>query len=396
MQSIRPFRFETDPRALDDLHRRLDATRWPDEVEASVGHDYGMRGNYLRELLAYWRREFDWPAAQARINEQPQFLLDLDGLPLHFIHARSAHEAAMPLLITHGWPGSIVEFLELIPRLTCPERYGGRPQDSFHVVAPSLQGYGGSPPATHFGMSPSRIAARHVRLMDALGYTRYAIQGGDWGSLVTRLTALQVPERVIAAHFNLMVPQAPADVPDPMSLVHPHEMKAFELARHYAEEGSGYYHMQRTRPQTLGYALNDSPAGWCAWVAEKFEAWSDCERGGIRDIRNAVTWETLLTNISLYWFTGTINSSLRLYREFNFELGGKSAPTLGRLQVPVGLANYPGEYFRTPKAWAERQFQLIHWFEAERGGHFAALEQPQTFAGDLWNFKAASLASRRP
>jgi microsomal epoxide hydrolase len=392
MNTIEPFQFETHPQAVTDLHRRLDATRWPDEVDSSTSHDYGLRREYLRELLAYWRHDFDWPAAQARINAQPQFLLEVEGLPLHFIHARSRHEDAIPLLITHGWPGSIVEFLELIPRLTSPELFGGSAKDAYHVIAPSLQGYGGSPPSTTPGMSPSRIAKRHVILMEALGYSRYAIQGGDWGSLVTRLTGLLVPDRVVAAHFNLMVPVPPADVSDPMSLVLPHEMKAFELARHYAEEGAGYYHLQRTRPQTLAYGLNDSPAGWCAWVAEKFEAWSDCEVDGQRDIRNAVSWDTLLTNISLYWFTGTINSSLRLYRENNFELGGKTSPTLDRLSVPVGLANYPGEFFRTPKAWAEHQFDLIHWFEAEHGGHFAALEQPQTFASDLWRFKAAALA----
>jgi epoxide hydrolase len=391
MKSMRPFRFEIEPSAIIDLQRRLDATRWPDEIEVAAAHDYGMSGTYLRELVHYWRNQFDWPAAQARINAQPQFLLDLDGLPLHFIHARSAHDDAMPLLITHGWPGSIVEFLDLIPRLTSPEVFGGRAEDAFHVVTPSLQGYGGSPPATTTGMSPKRIAARHIRLMEELGYARYALQGGDWGSLVTTLTGLQVPERVIAAHFNLMVPMPPADVPDPMNLVLPHEMKIFELARQYAEEGAGYYHIQRTRPQTLAYALTDSPAGWCAWVAEKFQAWSDCERNGHRDIRNALSWDALLTNISLYWYTGTINSSLRLYRENNFEMGGNTSPKLGRLRVPVALANYPGEYFRTPKAWAERNFQLIHWFEADSGGHFAAMEQPQTFAEDMWRFKAAAL-----
>jgi pimeloyl-ACP methyl ester carboxylesterase len=393
MSDVRPFQFDTArPAAIADLHRRLDATRWPDEI--TIGpHDYGLRGAYLRQLLAYWRHEFDWPAAQARINVHSQFLVDIDGLPLHCIHARSAHADAMPLLITHGWPGSIVEFLELIPRLTTPELFGGRPQDAFHVVAPSLQGYGGSVPATVPGMSPSHIAKRHIQLMDALGYTRFAAQGGDWGSLVTTLTGLQAPERVIAVHLNLAVPVPPKDLAEPMKLVLPHEMKIFELAKHYADEGAGYYHIQRTRPQTLAYALNDSPAGWCAWVAEKFEAWSDCEKDGARDIRNALSWDALLTNVSLYWFTGTINSSIRLYRENNFELGGNTSPALGRLRIPVGLANYPGEYFRTPKAWAEHQFQLIHWFEAERGGHFAAMEQPQIFAGDLWQFKRAALAT---
>jgi pimeloyl-ACP methyl ester carboxylesterase len=391
MTGIRPFQFETSPQAVADLYRRLDATRWPDELRDTAAHDYGLPSGYLRELLTYWRHHFDWLAAQGRINAYPQYLLEIDGLPLHFIHARSAHTNAMPLLIAHGWPGSIVEFLDLIPRLTTPEQFGGRSEDAFHVIAPSLQGYGGSPPATAMGMSPSRIARRHTELMKALGYSRYTVQGGDWGSLISGLTGIQAPDQVIAVHLNLSVAVPPDDVADPMSLVRPLEMKAFELAKDYAEEGAGYYHVQRTRPQTLGYALTDSPAGWCAWVTEKFDAWCDCERDGNRDIRNAISWDALLTNISLYWFTGTINSSMRLYRENTLELGGGALPTLKGLRVPVGLANYPGEFFRTPRAWAERQFRLIHWFEAERGGHFAAMEQPQTFAEDLWRFKHAAL-----
>ena len=386
MNAPRPFRFEVPAAAVSDLHRRLDGTRWPDEVNDEAS-GYGLRLSYLCELVDYWRHRFDWPAAQARINALPQFLLELDGLDLHFIHARSPHAQAMPLLITHGWPGSIIEFLELIPRLTEPERFGGRPEDAFHVVAPSLQGYCGSPPAQAPGMSPRVIAQRHARLMAALGYDGYIAQGGDWGSLVTHLTAESDPAHCRAAHFNLLTPAPPEGVADPMSLVQPQEMAYLAAARHYAEEGSGYYHQQRTRPQTLAYALADSPVGWCAWVAEKFEAWSDCEQDGRRDLRNAVSWDALLTNVSLFWFTGTVASSLRLYREQTLADGGNTMPRLGRLQIPVGAALYPGEIFRSPRAWAERRYSIAHWYEAPRGGHFAAMEQPQLFAEDFWAFR---------
>jgi microsomal epoxide hydrolase len=390
--SPRPFRFDADRAAIADLHARLDRTRFPDEVNDDK-QSYGLCGDTLRELLAHWRHRFDWPAAVERINALPQFTLDLDGLDLHFIHARSPHADATPLLITHGWPGSIVEFLELIPRITQPERFGGSADDAFHVVAPSLQGYGGSPPAVAPGMAPQRIAERHVRLMAALGYERYALQGGDWGSLITHLTATLASEHVIGAHFNLMVPTPPPGEADAMSLVRPHEQAWLAAGKAYGDHGSGYYHLQRTRPQTLAYALTDSPAGWCAWVAEKFLAWSDCERDGVRDIRNAMTLDALLTNVSLYWFTGTIASSLRLYRESTRAMGGATAPAIGRLSVPVGVANYPAETLRSPKAWVERQCPLVHWFEAPRGGHFAALEQPQIFAEDLWRFKQALLGA---
>jgi pimeloyl-ACP methyl ester carboxylesterase len=382
---FRPFRFEVTDQAIAGLHRRIDDVRWPDEVNDEQS-SYGLGLPYLRELVQYWRHTFDWRAAEARINALPQFLLELDGLDLHFIHARSPHPDARPLLITHGWPGSIVEFLELIPRLTQPELFGGSAGDAFHVVAPSLQGYGGSPPARAPGMSPRVIAQRHVRLMAALGYARYLVQGGDWGSVVTHCTAALDAEHCSGAHFNLLTPNPPADVADPMGLVQPHELAYLATARHYAEEGSGYYHQQRTRPQTLAYALNDSPVGWCAWVAEKFQAWSDCERDGRRDVRNAISWDAMLTNISLYWYTGTIASSLRLYREQTLADGATLSPKLGGVRVPVGVASYPGEIFRSPKAWAEARYPIVHWYEAPRGGHFAAMEQPQIFAEDLWSF----------
>ena len=384
-QPITPFRFTVSDADIADLHARLDLTRWPDEVNDEQW-SYGVSLPYLRELIAWWRHEFDWRAAEARLNALPQYRVAIDGLDLHFIHARSPHPDAMPLIITHGWPGSIVEMLEVIPRLTHPERFGGDPAHAFHVVAPSLQGYGGSPPAMEAGMTPQRIAERHVQLMALLGYERYFAQGGDWGSLVTNLTAALDPDHCVAMHLNLVVPVPPRGVDDPMALVQEHERDWLTAAQHHAAEGTGYYQIQRTRAQTLAYALADSPTGWCAWVTEKFHAWSDCERDGHRDVRNAVSWDTLLTNISLYWFTGTIASSIRLYREQALSEAAGQARA-GRVTVPTGVAIYPGEIFRSPRAWVERQYSLAHWYEAPKGGHFAAMEQPQIFAEDLWRFR---------
>ena len=377
------FKFKFDKSLIQDLQARLDQTRWPDEVNDDQW-TYGVRLSYLRELITYWRHHFDWHAMEARLNALPHYQLELDGLDLHFIHARSPHPNALPLIITHGWPGSIVEFLELIPRLTNPERFGGSAEDAFHVVAPSLQGYGGSSPAQVRGMSPLEIAKRHSRLMARLGYKRYLAQGGDWGSLVTQLTATSDPEHCIGMHLNLVAPIPPADIENPMELVREHEKAWLGKSQDYVNDGMGYYHIQRTRPQTLAYALNDSPVGWCAWVTEKFHAWTDCEREGHRDVRNAVSWDTLLTNISLYWLTGTIASSIRLYRE---QAQAEATNDSVAVSIPTGVAVYPGEILRSPRDWVEKRYTLVHWHEATHGGHFAAMEQPQIFAEDLWQFR---------
>lgn len=383
-EAIKPFRFEINESLILNLQTRLDLARWPDEVNDDQW-TYGVRLGYLQELVDYWRHHFDWRAMEARLNALPQYQTRMDDLSLHFIHARSPHPNAMPLLITHGWPGSIVEFLELIPRLTNPERFGGKPEDAFHVVAPSLQGYGGSSSPSAAGMSPKAIAKRHVRLMERLGYTRYLAQGGDWGSLVTQLTAGLDPEHCIGMHLNLATPIPPTDMENPMELVREHEAAWLETSQRYANEGMGYYHIQRTRPQTLAYSLHDSPVGWCAWVAEKFHAWTDCEREGKRDIRHAVSWDSLLTNISLYWLTDTIASSIRLYREQALSEANDSAT--GPVTTPTGVAIYPGEILRSPRGWAEKRYPLVHWAEMPLGGHFAAMEQPQLFAEDLWQFR---------
>jgi microsomal epoxide hydrolase len=380
MNSIRNFRLAISDDAILDLHARLDRTRWPDQLD-DVGWSYGTELNYLRELVDYWRHAFDWRQAEAAINRFDQYLLAIDGLDTHFIHQRSPHAGAMPLIISHGWPGSIVEFLELIPRLTEPEKYGGRAEDAFHVVAPSLPGYGCSAAATAPGMTPHKIAQRHLELMTALGYERFVAQGGDWGTMVSRATAELAPERCRGLHLNMVLAEPPPAMADPTAGLDEHERQALQDRQRMVTDGFGYYRQQSTRPQTLAYGLNDSPVGLCGWIAEKFQAWTDCEG----EIRNAVSWDALLTNISLYWFTGTIGSSVRLYKEH--EVAQRQRPGLPYIDVPTGGAIYPCELMRPPRAWAERHYRLVHWFEAERGGHFAAFEQPQVFAADLWRFK---------
>lgn len=389
---VRPFSFDVAPAAVEDLHARIDRTRWPDEVNDDAW-SFGVRMDYLRDVIDHWRHRFDWYSAQARLNALPQYVTAIDGLDLHFVHVRSPHSEATPLIITHGWPGSMVEFLELIPRLTHPERYGGDARESFHIIAPSLQGFGGSQPARTAGMSPIAIARRHVLLMERLGYPSYLAQGGDWGSLVAHLTAALDPQHCIGLHLNLIVPVPPKGVEDPMSLVKDHEKVWLAKTKNHVDSGTGYYHIQRTRPQTLSYALNDSPAGWCAWVTEKFHSWTDCERSGVRDLRNAVSWDDMLTNISLYWYTGTIGSSIRLYKEQALAESSLDAG-IGAITVPTGIAVYPAEIFRCPRAWAEHRYPVVHWYEAPRGGHFAALEQPQLFADDMRLFR--KVVTREP
>jgi pimeloyl-ACP methyl ester carboxylesterase len=379
MNAPRPFRCEIPAAHISDLHDRIDRARWPDQINDDAW-SYGTELNYLRELVQYWRHEFRWSQAQAELNAFDHFLLDIDGLDIHFIHQRSPHAGATPLLITHGWPGSIVEFLDLIPRLTQPEKFGGRPEDAFHVVAPSLPGYGFSPAAREPGMHVQKVAERQIRLMAELGYGSYIAQGGDWGSPISLAVAALDPEHCKAVHVNLLGLPPPKDVADPMSLVTAQERVLLERTARHQREGSAYMNLQMTKPQSLGYGLYDSPIGLCAWITEKFRDWSDC--GG--DIRNAVSWDRLLTNISLYWFTNSIVSSLRLYKE---TFGSSGPNPLSQPRVPLGMAVYPQDIYHAPRAWAERAYNVQHWFVAERGGHFAAMEQPQIFAEDLWRFK---------
>ena len=386
MSGPAPFRAAFAADRIADLRARLAATLWPQEIdhEGADAWDYGVPQGYLRDLVAYWADGFDWSEAEAFFNRFEQFMREVDGLPLHFVHVRAQNPDAMPLLMMHGWPGSVFEFWEAIPRLTRPELYGGRAEDAFHVVCPSLPGYGYSAPAATRGMAPKRVAARHDVLMRQLGYDRYLVQGGDWGALVARYMPDLCPDSLIGVHYNLVLPTPPGDVADPQVLLTEAERAQLAAAQARDFSVSGYSHEQGTKPQTLGIGLSDSPAGLAAWIAEKFFAWTDDSNvflsGPGRD------W--LLCNISLYWMTRSIASSIRLYREYFDAVFAGDVPQVP-CPVPTGITDYPAEIWRTPRSWAEREFPLVHWNAAPRGGHFAALEEPQFFVEELWRFRMA-------
>jgi len=377
-ESIEAFTIHFEDAALEDLRRRLAHARLPDQIEGT-GWEYGIPTAYLRELVDTWRDAYDWRAAEARLNDLDHFRTTIDGQPIHFVHARSAHADALPLLLVHGWPGSIVEFQDVIPRLVAPEARGGSAADAFHVVAPSLPGYGLSGPTRERGWDVRRIARAFATLMSRLGYTRYGAQGGDWGAqIVTRIPALD-PEHCAALHLNMPLGIRPKEK---IALSEQDQADLAAMAAFQNEE-SAYALQQGTKPQTLGVGLNDSPAGLLAWIVEKFRAWSDCDGHP----ENAFTRDQLLTNVTLYWLTGTATSSARLYWESRH--GGMWSETLERVRVPTGVARFPKEVLRTPRAWVELQYHVTHWTEMPRGGHFAAMEQPELFVDDLRRFFAS-------
>jgi pimeloyl-ACP methyl ester carboxylesterase len=364
---VERFEIHVDEEALQDLRRRLAAARLPDQIEAT-GWEYGVPVDYLRELVDYWRDGFDWRAQEARLNQFEHFRTALDGQSIHFVHARSTDDDALPLLLVHGWPGSIIEFLDVIPRLTDPETGG------LHVVAPSLPGYGFSEPTRTRGWDPTRIARAFIELMPRLGYTRYGAQGGDWGAqVVTRIGALD-PEHCAAIHLNMPIGHRPAE---DVTLSEQDQADLADLAR-FTRDEAAYAQLQGTKPQTLGAALNDSPVGLLAWIVEKFRTWSDCDGHP----ENVFTRDQLLTNVTLYWLTQTITSSTRLYWERQHSGEGRS----DFVAVPTGVARYPKEIIRYPRSWVAQQYNLTHWVDMPRGGHFAAMEQPELFADDVRAF----------
>jgi pimeloyl-ACP methyl ester carboxylesterase len=375
-EPIERFEIHVDEAVLEDLHRRLAWTRFPDQIEGT-GWEYGIAIDYLRELVAYWRDGYDWRLQEARLNQLPHFRTRIDGQSIHFVHARSARTDALPLLITHGWPGSVVEFLDVIPRLTDPEAHAGSAGDAFHVVAPSLPGYGFSEPTRTRGWDVRRIARAFIELMRRLGYDRYGAQGGDWGAQVaTRIGALD-PDGCAGIHLNMPIAGRPKD-PGPLT----DEEKADLAAMAYFQrEESAYAFQQGTRPQTLGVALNDSPAGLLAWIVEKFRAWSDCDGHP----ETTFTRDQLITNVMLYWVTQTITSSARLYWEARHAASRDEKPEY--VGVPTGVARYPKEdVLRFPRPWVERHYNVTHWTVMPQGGHFAAMEQPALFVEDLRKF----------
>jgi microsomal epoxide hydrolase len=373
---VTPFRVDISNADLDDLHERLARTRFPEQIP-DAGWDYGTELGYARELVTYWRDTYDWRAAEAHLNEFDHFTTTVDGANVHFIHQRSPEPDALPVIITHGWPGSVVEFLDVIGPLTDPRAHGGDPADAFHVVAPSIPGYAFSGPTRDRGWDPARIATAWDTLMTGLGYERYGAQGGDWGAMITTQMGRQAPPGLAGIHLNMVVAGPPAGAD--MSALTDVEQQGLADMASYMETDAGYMQIQSTKPQTLGYAMEDSPAGIATWIIEKFRSWSDCHG----DVESSFTRDQLLTNVMLYWLTATAHSSARLYYENrksgNFAIGG-------HVDVPTGAAIFPREIVRPPRAWVEYHYNLTHWTEMPRGGHFAAMEEPELFVDDVRAF----------
>ncbi len=380
-----PFRSAVPDEVIAELHLRLDRTRWPDPSPAAAWED-GTDLDELRRLCDHWRHRFDWRAAEARLNAHPQYLTEIDGQRIHVLHLRSPEPTARPLLLCHGWPGSVFEFLDVLGPLVDPVAHGGQAADAFHLVVPALPGYGFSGPTTTSGWTPRRIAAAFAELMTRLGYERFGAQGGDWGSTVVTQLALQVPERLFGIHLNMVIAPKPAGFD--LATLTPDERDALDRMHAAGREEMGYRAIQSTRPQTLAYGLNDSPAGLAAWIVEKFRAWSGCiDADGHRSLALTYTPDQLLANITLYWVTGTINSSIRLYRETS-RAGPEGSLPDRPVTVPMGYARFPHDGFLPPRAWVERRYDVRRWTEMPRGGHFAAMEEPGLFVDDVRAFFA--------
>ncbi|MEE4361705.1 MAG: epoxide hydrolase [Pseudomonadales bacterium] len=372
--AVTPFRVATPERDLEDLRERLARVRLPD-AETVDDWNQGVPLAYVRELVDYWRDHYDWRRGEALLNGFPQYRTQLDGpggpLGIHFLHVRSPNPEALPLLITHGWPGSVLEFHKVIGPLTDPAAHGGDPADAFHVVCPSLPGFAFSDKPTVPGWGIPAIARAWHQLMQRLGYLRYVAQGGDWGSIVTTQLGVDAPEGLAAIHLNM--PIVSPD-PDTMSDLTPLEQDALAGLKYYADWDSGYSKQQSTRPQTLGYGLADSPTGQLAWIIEKFHRWMDCDGHP----ENVLSRDELLDNVMLYWLNDAAASSARLYWE-SFHSVNRD-PVL----VPTGCSLFPREIFRSSRRWFEKRFpEVIHWREHERGGHFAALEVPEVYVDEL-------------
>ena len=377
--TITPFECRVPDSVIDDLYQRLDNTRWPDQLPG-VGWDYGTERGFLQKLCDHWRHRFDWRAAEAKFNAFPQFMTEIGGETVHFYHISSLEPDALPLIITHGYPGSVAEFLDIFGPLTDPAKHGGDRRDAFHVIAPSIPGYGFSGPTRTTGFDIGRAADVNIALMEMLGYDRYVAQGGDWGSAISTAMAVKQPERVIALHLNFITGH-PADPANPHAGLSEAEVKALEWKANYDRWESGYQAIQGTKPQSIAYGLNDSPAGLAGWIVEKFKTWSDCG-----DAVESFSKDKLLENIMLYWVTGTINSAMRLYYEVMAPNRWKGVPA-DKVAVPTGHARFPAEIRPTPRLWAEQIYtNLIHWREMPAGGHFAADEQPEAFVDELRGF----------
>jgi pimeloyl-ACP methyl ester carboxylesterase len=380
--SIRPFRISIPEVALTDMRQRIAATRWPDR-ETVADQSQGVKLAKIQELVRYWGTEYDWRRAEAQLNALPQFITKIDGVDIQFAHIKSRHPNAMPLIMTHGWPGSIFELLKVIGPLTDPTAYGGRAEDAFDLVLPTYPGYGFSERPLDTGWGPDRVGRAWHVLMGRLGYTQYVSQGGDWGAIVSEAMAVQAPPGLLGIHVNMpaVVPKGIAVTlsrgqPAPSGLTKV-EREAFASLDAFYKQGAGYASIMNTRPQTLGYSLSDSPTGLAAFYYDKFAAWT--HSGG--EPERAITRDEMLDNITLYWLTNTGTSSSRSY----WEVWGMSPfNAIDIAKVPVAVTVFPGEIYRAPKSWAKQNFRkLIYWNEVDKGGHFAALEQPEIFSEEI-------------
>ena len=376
---VKPFKIDVADSVLYDLRQRLAQTRWPDEIPSS-GWDYGSNLDYLKELVEYWRTEFDWRAQEAKLNAFSHFKSEVDGLDIHFIHEKGKGPNPMPLIITHGWPSCFFEMNKIIPLLTDPASHGGDAADSFDVVAPSLPGFGFSDHAQDRGMEVQRVAGMWNKLMTQnLGYTKFAAQGGDIGSGVTARLGYAHADTLYGIHLTSITRPTPYLGPGSSPLTDAEQALITQRDKWFADEG-GYNHIQGTKPQTLAYGLNDSPAGLAAWIVEKYRTWSDC--GG--DVEKSYTKDELLTIVTIYWVTQTISSSTRMYYE-----NQKAVWTMNRdekVAAPAGMAMFPQEISKPPREWGERSYDVRRWTEMTSGGHFAALEAPQLLAEEVRAF----------
>ncbi|RIL05477.1 MAG: epoxide hydrolase [Proteobacteria bacterium] len=378
--TIEPFRIEVSDADLADLRERLARTRFPDQIEGA-GWDYGTELSYLQELVAYWRDRYDWRTHEALLNSFPQFTTTVDDHRLHFLHVRSPHADAFPLVVTHGWPGSIFEFHKILGPLTDPTRHDGDARDAFHVVCPSIPGYGFSEAPRTRGWDARKMAEGNAALMAQLGYAKYGAQGGDWGAIISVQNALVDAAHCAAIHLNMVVAFPPGGMtPEALAGVTPEEQKDLADLGAFQANETGYQQIQGTKPQTLGYGLNDSPAGLAAWIVEKFRTWSDCDG----DVERRFTKDELLTNVMIYWITRSITSSTRLYYETM--KSGRFGPATERVEQPTAGAIFPKELYRAPRAWAEKAFNVQRWTRMPSGGHFAALEEPARLVDDVRAF----------
>jgi epoxide hydrolase len=374
---VQPFSVGVPDADLRDLRDRLGRTRWPDDLP-DAGWEYGVPLAYLRDLAEYWRTGYDWRAQEARLNSHPQFTTTIDGQKIHFLHVRSAQPEALPLLLTHGWPGSVAEFLQVIGPLSDPISHGGQARDAFHLVIPSLPGFGFSGPTHEKGWNAGRVAAAWAKLMERLGYQRYGAQGGDMGALVSPELAYVDPEHVVGIHLNAatvgFIPwgEVPAAELESFSEA---EKASYARLQRFLSEGNGYFQIQATRPQTLAYSLSDSPAGQLAWIVDKFHEWTH------GPMEEALDRDRILTNVMLYWITETAGSSARMYYE-----NMHAAPSWGRPtpSTPIGVANFAEDV--AIRRYGEKASNIVHWSDFDQGGHFAAMEAPDLLVKDVRDF----------